>query len=126
MKKILCHTGPGGFSIDSFLGEGLAQKQEIIYYINLGYLSGGTVVAAISTAGAFLYEVTSETTDLVTIGDLMLKWISLSSRLLVFGCQAVVGKWVQLDLTDHSSNDVKYLKYLWSIGIFYLLQARNH
>jgi hypothetical protein len=41
------------------------------------------VVVAISTAGAFLYEVTSETTDLVTIGDLMLKWISLSSRLLV-------------------------------------------
>jgi hypothetical protein len=39
----------------------------------LGYFSGGTVVEAISTASAFLYEVTSETTDLVTIGDLMLK-----------------------------------------------------
>ena len=53
-------------------GNNLAQKQEIIYYINLGLYSGGTVVA-ISTAGAFSYEVTSETTDLVTIGDLMLK-----------------------------------------------------
>jgi hypothetical protein len=39
----------------------------------LGYFSGGTVVVAISTAGAFSYEVTSETTDLVTIGELMLK-----------------------------------------------------
>jgi hypothetical protein len=39
----------------------------------LGYFSGGRVVVAISTAGAFPYEVTSETTDLVTIGDLMLK-----------------------------------------------------
>jgi len=39
----------------------------------LGYFSGGTVVEAISTAGAFPYEVTSETIYLVTIGDLMLK-----------------------------------------------------
>jgi hypothetical protein len=74
MKKILCRTGPGGFSIDSFLRYRLAQKQEIIYYINLGYFSGGTaVVVTTSTAGAFPYEVTHETTDLITIGDLMLK-----------------------------------------------------
>jgi len=39
----------------------------------LGYFNGGTVVEAISTTGAFPYEVTRETTDLVTIGDLMLK-----------------------------------------------------
>ncbi|MGB7637199.1 MAG: hypothetical protein WBL88_06460 [Nitrososphaeraceae archaeon] len=50
-------------------GKNLAQKQEILCYINLGHYSGGTVVA-ISTAGAFPSEVTSETTDLVTIGDL--------------------------------------------------------
>ena len=52
-------------------GNNLAQKQEIICYINLRHYSG--TVVAISTAGAFAYEVTRETTDLVTITDLILK-----------------------------------------------------
>ncbi|MGA8912717.1 MAG: hypothetical protein WB443_07665 [Nitrososphaeraceae archaeon] len=38
----------------------------------MGHYSGGTVVA-ISSEGAFAYEVTRETTDLVTITDLILK-----------------------------------------------------
>jgi hypothetical protein len=39
----------------------------------LGHYSGRTAVVAIATAGAFPYEVTRATTDLVTITDLILK-----------------------------------------------------
>jgi hypothetical protein len=61
----------GGFSIDRLLEAIIWRKNRKFCYINLRHYSG--TVVAISTAGAFAYEVTRETTDLVTITDLMLK-----------------------------------------------------